>query len=58
MGNESDDFAVVNKHAKVFGIEGLRVVDCSIMPDCVRANTNATAIMMGEKISDHIMHGD
>jgi choline dehydrogenase len=58
MGIESDDFAVVDKHAKVFGIKGLRVADCSIMPDCVRANTNATAIMIGEKISDHILDGD
>ena len=55
---EDDENAVTNKYGKVHGIEGLRVVDCSIMPDCVRANTNATAIMMGEKISDHIKLGD
>ena len=58
MGSEDDENAVTNKYGKVHGIEGLRVVDCSIMPDCVRANTNATAIMMGEKISDHIKLGD
>ncbi len=58
MGNESDELAVVNRYGKVHGIEGLRVVDCSIMPDCVRANTNATAIMIGEKISDHILEGN
>ena len=58
MGSEDDENAVTNKHGKVHGIEGLRVVDCSIMPDCVRANTNATAIMMGEKISDHIKFGE
>ena len=58
MGKESDEMAVVDKYGKVHGIEGLRVVDCSIMPDCVRANTNATAIMIGEKISDHIKNGN
>jgi len=58
MGNTDDDFSVVDKHGKVIGIEGLRIADCSIMPDCVRANTNATAIMIGEKISDHIKNGD
>ena len=58
MGEESDEMAVVDKYGKVHGLEGLRVVDCSIMPDCVRANTNATAIMIGEKISDHIKNGD
>ena len=58
MGKETDEMAVVDKFGKVHGIEGLRIVDCSIMPDCVRANTNATAIMIGEKISDHIKNGN
>ena len=58
MGSINDEFSVVDKYAKVIGIEGLRIADCSIMPDCVRANTNATAIMIGEKISDHIKNGD
>lgn len=37
--------------------EGLRVVDAAIMPDCIRANTNATTIMIGERIADFIQEG-
>src|SRR5205823_1766693 len=42
MGPASDPLAVVDQTGRVHGIDGLRVVDASIMPDCVRANTNAT----------------
>jgi choline dehydrogenase len=35
----------------------MRVADASIMPDCVRANTNATTIMIGERISEFIKEG-
>jgi choline dehydrogenase len=38
-------------------MEGLRVVDASIMPDCVRANTNVTTMMIGEHVSDFIRQG-
>jgi len=58
MGSLKDNLSVVDKFGRVIGIDGLRVADCSIMPDCVRANTNATAIMIGEKIADHIENGD
>ena len=54
MGPSSDEYAVVDQHLKVHGIEGLRVADCSIMPDCVRANTNVTAMMIGERLADLI----
>lgn len=54
MGPASDPFAVVDQFAHVHGVEGLRVADASIMPDCVRQNTNATTIMIGERVADMI----
>ena len=48
----SDETAVVDAHGRVRGIEGLRVVDASIMPDCPRVNVNATVMMVAEKIAD------
>lgn len=55
MGPASDPTAVVDQEGRVHGLEGLRVVDCSIMPDCIRANTNATAMMIGERLADLII---
>ena len=52
MGAASDPMAVVSQYGQVHGIEGLRVADLSIMPDCPRANTNSPAIMIGERIAD------
>jgi choline dehydrogenase len=57
MGPDTDPMAVVNQYGQVRGLEGLRVVDASIMPDVVRANTNATIIMMAERIADWIKGG-
>ena len=54
MGPSSDGMAVVDQFGKVHGIDGLRVADASIMPDCIRANTNLTTIMIGERIADWI----
>jgi len=51
----SDKMAVVDDHLRVHGIAGLRVADCSIMPEIVSGNTNAPAIMIGEKASDLIL---
>jgi choline dehydrogenase len=47
----SDRLAVVDQHGRVHGLDGLRVVDASIMPDCVRANINATVMMMAERLA-------
>ena len=50
-----DKTAVVDDQLRVHGIAGLRVADCSIMPEIVSGNTNAPAIMIGEKASDLIL---
>ena len=57
MGPASDPMAVVDQYGKVHGLEGLRVADASIMPDCVRANTNVTTMMIGERIAGFIKQG-
>ncbi len=51
----SDAMAVVDTKCRVHGIEGLRVIDASVMPTLVGGNTNAPTIMVAEKISDDIL---
>ncbi|MCO5134368.1 MAG: choline dehydrogenase [Phyllobacteriaceae bacterium] len=51
----SDPMAVVDERLRVRAVERLRVADCSIMPQIVSGNTNAPAIMIGEKVSDMIL---
>jgi choline dehydrogenase len=57
MGPASDSLAVVDQYCHVHGLENLRVVDASAMPDVIRANTNATTIMIAERVSDWIREG-
>ncbi|MHB1217850.1 MAG: GMC oxidoreductase, partial [Alphaproteobacteria bacterium] len=46
--------AVTDPQGRVYGVEGLRVVDASIMPSVPCANTNISTIMIGEKMADAI----
>jgi len=52
MGSAADPMAVVDGHGRVHGMEGLRIIDASIMPQVVTGNLNAPTIMMAEKLAD------
>jgi choline dehydrogenase-like flavoprotein len=57
MGSAADPRAVVDPECRVIGTEGLFVADASIMPEIVRCNTNATAIMIAERAADLLSQG-
>jgi choline dehydrogenase len=55
MGRADDPTAVVDSQARVIGVDGLRVVDASIMPSITTGNLNAPTVMIGEKAADTIL---
>lgn len=55
MGAPDDPMAVVDPQARVIGVAGLRLADSSIFPRITNGNLNAPSIMVGEKVSDHIL---
>lgn len=55
IGADDDPMAVVDSELRVRGVDGLRVVDASVMPVIVNANTNAASIMIGEKAADLVL---
>ncbi|MGJ8625759.1 MAG: choline dehydrogenase [Sulfitobacter sp.] len=55
MGAADDKNAVVDPEARVIGVDGLRVADSSIFPRITNGNLNAPSIMVGEKVSDHLL---
>ncbi len=54
MGPASDPMAVVDQHLTIHGLENIKVADASIMPNVIRANTNCTTIMIGERCAEWI----
>ena len=57
MGASSDPLAVPDSQGRVHGVEGLRVVDASVMPWVPRGNTNIPTLMIAEKITAAILDG-
>ena len=55
MGREGE--AVLDASLRVYGVEGLRVADCSAMPGLVTGNTNAPAMALGWRAADILLHG-
>ncbi|UWR08172.1 choline dehydrogenase [Ruegeria sp. B32] len=58
MGRADDPNAVVDPQGRVIGVDGLRVADSSVFPQITNGNLNAPSIMVGEKMSDHLLGKD
>tara|TARA_B100001245_G_C22888847_1_gene427833 strand:- start:1325 stop:2869 length:1545 start_codon:yes stop_codon:yes gene_type:complete len=54
IGPDSDPLAVVDQHLNIHGLQNIKVADASVMPNVIRANTNCTTIMIGERCADWI----
>ena len=57
MGLDNDPSAVVDPELRVRGLDGLRAVDASVMPDMVTGNINAAVVMVAERAADLILRG-
>ncbi len=57
MGPAADPMAVVDAHLRVHGVEGLRVVDASVMPTITSGNTNAPTLMIAERAAEWLLAG-
>ena len=57
MGPSSDPMAVVDQHLNIHGLENIKVADASVMPNVIRANTNCTTIMIGERCAEWVKSG-
>jgi choline dehydrogenase len=55
MGRDSDPLAVVDERLRVLGVEGLRVIDASVMPTITSGNTNAPTMMIAEKGAEFLL---
>ena len=57
MGPADDPASVVGPDCRVHGLEGLRIIDGSVMPDSIRANTHATILAMAELVAGRLLAG-
>ncbi len=57
MGPASDPMAVVDQQLNIHGLENIKVADASVMPNVIRANTNCTTIMIGERCAEWLRRG-
>jgi choline dehydrogenase len=55
MGHPHDPLAVCTPDLRVRGIQGLRVIDASVMPNLICGNTHATAVVIGDKGADLVL---
>jgi choline dehydrogenase len=54
MGDPSDPDSVVDSDCRVLGLDGLQVIDASVMPSVVRANTHLTTVMIAEVMAERL----